>query len=178
MLGILLRAPWQAIRKRIHRELVAAGYGDVRPRDLAVLQWPGPDGMRQIDVAANAGMSKQAVKPLIDHLEQCGYLERVPDPDDHRAQRIRTTWRGKQLMRTAAAIITGIDQGSRTSSGPRRTPSCAQSSNNSKRSRPYLATSGKSPRSVRIRPALSLRDSAALILLGAVHVAVGVGEPA
>lgn len=110
MLGILLRAPWQAIRKRIHRELVAAGYGNVRPRDLAVLQWPGPDGMRQIDVAANAGMSKQAVKPLIDHLEQCGYLERVPDPDDHRAQRIRTTWRGKQLMRTAAAIITAIDQ--------------------------------------------------------------------
>jgi DNA-binding MarR family transcriptional regulator len=110
MLGILLRAPWQAIRKRIHRDLVAAGFDDVRPRDLAVLQWPGPNGMRQIDVAANANMSKQAVKPLIDHLEQCGYLERVPDPDDHRAQRIRTTRRGKQLMRTAAAIITAIDR--------------------------------------------------------------------
>jgi DNA-binding MarR family transcriptional regulator len=110
MLGILLRAPWQAIRKRIHRELVAAGFGDVRPRDLAVLQSPGPDGMRQIDVAANAAMSKQAVKPLIDHLERCGYLERVPDRDDHRAQRIHTTRRGKQLMQTAAAIITAIDQ--------------------------------------------------------------------
>jgi hypothetical protein len=62
MLGILLRAPWQAIRARIHAELVAAGFSDVRPRDLAVLQWPGPDGMRAIDVAANASMSKQAVK--------------------------------------------------------------------------------------------------------------------
>jgi DNA-binding MarR family transcriptional regulator len=109
MLGILLRAPWQAIRKRIHRELVAAGFRDVRPRDLAVLQWPGPDGMRPIDVAANAAMSKQAVKPLIDHLEQCGYIERVPDPDDHRAQRLRTTRRGTELMQTAAAIITSID---------------------------------------------------------------------
>ena len=110
MLGILLRTPWQAIRARIHEELVAAGFDDVRPRDLAVLQWPGPDGMRAIDIATNASMSKQAVKPLIDHLEQCGYLERVPDPDDHRAQRIHTTPRGKQLMAAASSIITDIDQ--------------------------------------------------------------------
>jgi DNA-binding MarR family transcriptional regulator len=94
----------------IHGELAAAGFDDVRPRDLAVLQWPGPDGMRAIDIAANASMSKQAVKPLIDHLEQCGYLERVPDPDDHRAQRIHTTPRGQQLMAAASAIITQIEQ--------------------------------------------------------------------
>jgi DNA-binding MarR family transcriptional regulator len=110
MLGILLRTPWQAIRARIHYELVAAGFDDVRPRDLAVLQWPGPDGMRAIDIAAHASMSKQAVKPLIDHLEDRGYLERVPDRDDHRAQRIHTTPRGKQLMATASAIITEIEQ--------------------------------------------------------------------
>lgn len=110
MLGILLRTPWQAIRARIHDELVAAGFGDVRPRDLAVLQWPGPDGMRAIDVAANGHMSKQAVKPLIDHLEARGYLKRVPDLDDHRAQRIHTTRRGKQLLAAAGAIINDIEE--------------------------------------------------------------------
>ncbi len=110
MLGILLRTPWQAIRARIHGELVAAGFDDVRPRDLAVLQWPGPEGRRAIDIAANAGMSKQAVKPLIDHLEVCGYLERVPDPTDHRAQRIHATERGNQLITAAATIITNIDE--------------------------------------------------------------------
>jgi DNA-binding MarR family transcriptional regulator len=110
MLGILLRTPWQTIRARIHGELVAAGFEDVRPRDLAVLQWPGPDGMRAIDIAANASMSKQAVKPLIDHLEERGYLERAPDLDDHRAQRVHTTRRGKQLMAAASAIITEIEQ--------------------------------------------------------------------
>jgi DNA-binding MarR family transcriptional regulator len=110
MLGILLRTPWQAIRARIHGELVAAGFEDVRPRDLAVLQTPGPDGMRAIDIAANASMSKQAVKPLLDHLEERGYLKRVPDPDDHRAARIHTTARGKRLMAAASAIITEIDQ--------------------------------------------------------------------
>jgi DNA-binding MarR family transcriptional regulator len=110
MLGILLRTPWQAIRARIHDELVAAGFEDVRPRDLSVLQWPGPDGMRAIDIAANATMSKQAVKPLIDHLEERGYLERVPDLDDHRAQRIHLTPRGKELMAAASAIITEIEE--------------------------------------------------------------------
>jgi DNA-binding MarR family transcriptional regulator len=110
MLGILLRTPWQAIRARIHAELVDAGFEDVRPRDLAVLQWPGPDGMRAIDIAANGRMSKQAVKPLIDHLEARGYLERVPDRQDHRALRIHTTPRGKQLLATAGSIITGIEE--------------------------------------------------------------------
>jgi DNA-binding MarR family transcriptional regulator len=110
MLGILLRTPWQAIRAQIHDELIAAGFEDVRPRDLAVLQWPGPDGMRAIDIAANGHMSKQAVKPLIDHLEARGYLERVPDLQDHRAQRIHTTPRGKQLLAAAGAIITEIEE--------------------------------------------------------------------
>jgi DNA-binding MarR family transcriptional regulator len=118
MLGILLRTPWYAIRARIHAELVAAGFNDVRPRDLAVLQWPGPDGMRAIDVAANAQMSKQAVKPLIDHLEERGYLKRVPDPDDHRAQRIHTTRRGQQLMAAASKIITAVDQNIERQLGP------------------------------------------------------------
>ena len=45
---------------------------------------------------------QQVVKPLIDHLEQQGYLERGPDPHDHRAQRIHTTPRGKQLMAAAS----------------------------------------------------------------------------
>jgi DNA-binding MarR family transcriptional regulator len=109
MLGILLRTPWRAIRARIHAELVHAGFEDVRPRDLSVLQWPGPDGMRATDIAANGHMSKQAVKPLIDHLEARGYLERVPDPEDHRALRINTTPRGKQLLAAASAIITDIE---------------------------------------------------------------------
>ncbi len=119
MLGILLRTPWQAIRARIHNELVAAGFDDVRPRDLAVLQWPGPDGMRAIDIAASAAMSKQAVKPLIDHLEERGYITRVPDLDDHRAQRIHATPRGKQLMAAASAIITEIEQNIAEQLGPR-----------------------------------------------------------
>jgi DNA-binding MarR family transcriptional regulator len=118
MLGILLRTPWQAIRARIHTELVAAGFHDVRPRDLAVLQWPGPDRMRAIDIAANASMSKQAVKPLIDHLEERGYLTRVPDPDDHRAQRIHTTRRGQKLMAAASAITTKIDRDIEQQLGP------------------------------------------------------------
>jgi DNA-binding MarR family transcriptional regulator len=98
MIGALLRGVWQEVRTRIHVELHSAGYTDVRKRDLQVLQWPGPNGLRAIDLATNAGVSKQAIKPLVEHLESCGYLTREPDPDDHRAQRLRTTARGRRLL--------------------------------------------------------------------------------
>jgi DNA-binding MarR family transcriptional regulator len=79
----------------------------------------------------------QAVKPLLDHLEHCGYLKRVPDRDDHRAQRTHTTARGKHLMAAASAIITEIDQDIERQLGPRtHAPSCGRSSKNSRRSPP------------------------------------------
>jgi DNA-binding MarR family transcriptional regulator len=65
-------------------------------------------------------MSKQAVKPLIDHLEERGYLKRARDPDDHRAQRIHTTARGQRLMTAASAIIAKIDQDIEHHLGPRK----------------------------------------------------------
>ena len=73
--------------------------------------------MRAIDVAANASMSKQAVKPLIDHLEERGYLTRLPDPNDHRAH-ARHHPRGQQLMAAASAIITEIDRDIEHQLGP------------------------------------------------------------
>jgi DNA-binding MarR family transcriptional regulator len=74
--------------------------------------------VRAIDIAANASMSKQAVKPPIDHLEGRGYLTRVADPEDHRAQRIHTTARGQKQMAAASAINTDIDRDIEQQLGP------------------------------------------------------------
>ena len=119
------RDPRRTGRRRLQRRAPA------RPRGVAVA---GPRWDARIHIAANASMSKQAIKPLLDHLEQRGYLKRVPDPHDHRAQRIHTTPRGQRLMATASAIITEIDQDIEANSGPAPTPSCARSSKTSRRS--------------------------------------------
>jgi DNA-binding MarR family transcriptional regulator len=107
MVGALLRRPWHTIRLRIHRELAAAGYDDIHPAHLALLQYPGPAGLRPSDLAERAQMSKQAVNRLIGNLEDCGYLRRLPDASDGRARIVALTDRGERLLATIRQI--GID---------------------------------------------------------------------
>jgi DNA-binding MarR family transcriptional regulator len=120
MIGALLRGLWQDVRTRIHAELHAAGFADVRKRDLHALQWPGPDGLRAIDLATNAGLSKQAIKPLVEHLESCGYITREPDPTDHRAQLVRATARGRRLLAEIREIGGRIEADLSERIGPER----------------------------------------------------------
>ena len=46
LIGALLRVPAQAIQRRIITELNAAGFEELRVPHMAVLQFPGPDGVR------------------------------------------------------------------------------------------------------------------------------------
>ena len=53
------------------------------------------DGTRMSELAERLGVSKQAVTQLVDELESFGVVERVPDPEDARARRVRFTARGR-----------------------------------------------------------------------------------
>ena len=81
LLGALLRMPVDEIRERMLAALHAKGFTDLIPAHLIVLRWPGPDGLRPVEIAAQSGMSKQALNYLLGQLEEGGYLERVDDPD-------------------------------------------------------------------------------------------------
>src|SRR5450759_3136846 len=74
LIGALLRVPAQAIHRRIINELNAAGFEDLRVPHMAVLQFPGPDGVRPGTLAERAGMSKQAMNQLLRSLEDLGYI--------------------------------------------------------------------------------------------------------
>jgi len=65
----LLRVPAQPIHRRIIRELNAAGFDELREPHMAVLQFPGPNGVRPSALAERAGMSKQAMNQLLRSLE-------------------------------------------------------------------------------------------------------------
>ena len=107
-IGTLLRYPWQAIRLRIHEALAVAGFDDLQPAHLAVLQTPGPDGRRPSELARAALMSKQAMNRLIQSLEQKGYVQRTAADNDGRARIVRLTERGRDATATiyrAAAEI-------------------------------------------------------------------------
>ena len=68
LLGALLRVPAQAIHRRLIKDLNAAGFDGLSLPHMAVLQFPGPDGVRPSTLAERAGMSKQAVNQLLGGL--------------------------------------------------------------------------------------------------------------
>jgi DNA-binding MarR family transcriptional regulator len=108
--GILLREPFQEVVRRVSVGLVEAGFDDIRPAHTAVFQHIEAGGSRLTDLAERAQITKQSMGYLVDHLEQCGYLERRPDPIDRRAALISLTDRGWEQVRASLRIIATIEE--------------------------------------------------------------------
>ncbi len=109
LIGALMRMPVDAVRRRIFDDLNSAGFTDLGEAHMAVLRYPGPQGRRPSDLAAELGMSKQAVNYLLGALEQSGYLRRANDPDDRRSRRVELTDRGEQVRQTIRATVADIE---------------------------------------------------------------------
>jgi len=110
LIGALLRVPAQAIQRRIISELNASGFEELRLPHMAVLQFPGPDGVRPGLLADRAGMSKQAMNQLLRSLEAVGYLARSDHPDEGRARLVRLTKRGRAAYAKAHDILRDIER--------------------------------------------------------------------
>jgi len=109
LIGALLRLPAQAIHRRIINELNAAGFKELRLPHMAVLQFPGPDGVRPSMLAERAGMSKQAMNQLLRSLEDLGYIARSDAPGESRARMIRFTKRGSAAYSKVHDILRHIE---------------------------------------------------------------------
>jgi len=110
LIGALLRVPAQAIHRRIINELNAAGFEELRVPHMAVLQFPGPDGVRPGVLAERAGMSKQAMNQLLRSLEALGYLARSDAPDEGRARVVHLTKRGRAAWAKIHDILRDIER--------------------------------------------------------------------
>jgi DNA-binding MarR family transcriptional regulator len=93
-LQILFRDARSAIEAAVRADLAENGFGDVAPAHSALLRNLGEDGSRPSDLAAHAGVTRQAVTKLVDELERLDLVRRDPDPDDGRGVIIRYTERG------------------------------------------------------------------------------------
>jgi DNA-binding MarR family transcriptional regulator len=119
LIGALLRVPAQAIHRRIIGELNAAGFEDLRLPHMAVLQFPGPDGVRPGMLAERASMSKQAMNQLLRSLEALGYLARSDAPDEGRARLVHMSKRGRAAYAKMQDILREIEREWRAELGPR-----------------------------------------------------------
>jgi len=101
LLGALLRLTYQRLSEQHAAWLAASEYADLQPAHSAAIQplWDAPAGERITTLARVARITKQSMSALVDHLEKTGYVERVEDPEDARAIRVRLTARGKAFGR-------------------------------------------------------------------------------
>ena len=95
--------------EELMRELAESGHPDVRFAHGTVFQFLDDDGTRVGVLAERAHVSKQAMAQLVAHLEEHGYVERVPDPHDRRAKLVRATERGGEVFAIARAGMAAVD---------------------------------------------------------------------
>jgi DNA-binding MarR family transcriptional regulator len=108
-LAILLREPLRAMNAELIERLAEHGHDAVRLPHGNVLQYLDDAGTRVSVLAERAGLTKQAMAQLVEHLEAHGYVERVPDPGDRRAKLVRATARGRAVYAIVRDFLADLD---------------------------------------------------------------------
>jgi DNA-binding MarR family transcriptional regulator len=110
-LGALIRLSAQYMNERFAAWITESGYQGIQPAHSAVIQplWAAADGLRSTDLARVSRMTKQSMSALIADLERGGYVERVEDPDDARAARVRLTARGRAYGRAVRTFARSVE---------------------------------------------------------------------
>jgi DNA-binding MarR family transcriptional regulator len=108
-LGVLASRLLFSLQEELFAKLAAAGYDDLHPRHGAVLAYLDEDGIRATELAQLSGRHKQIIGRMVDELEELGYVERRPDPQDRRAKLIFPTERGLEQVRLGDEVIADIE---------------------------------------------------------------------
>ena len=101
----LANEAWEALfraQSTISQELTARdAWEDLVPREYGVLYAlsTAPEGLRITELSSDALLTQGGISRLVARLEASGLLERVPDPDDGRASRVRLTDAGAAAQR-------------------------------------------------------------------------------
>jgi DNA-binding MarR family transcriptional regulator len=122
LLPALLRLASQVLAEQFARWIAESGFEGIQPAHSAAIQplWDMPEGARITTLARTSRMTKQSMSALVSDLESAGYVERVDDPDDARAIRIRLTARGRAYGRAVRAFARGIEADWAERIGPQR----------------------------------------------------------
>ena len=95
----LTRITYLSTRARQHERLMAlAGVPLDRAAVALLRQVADSDPLRPGELANRLGVEASHVTRTVQQLQKSGYVTRVPDPDDRRAQRIQLTEAGRQAI--------------------------------------------------------------------------------
>jgi DNA-binding MarR family transcriptional regulator len=95
----LTRITYLSTRARQHDRLMAlAGVPLDRAAVALLRQVADSDPLRPGELAQRLGVEASHVTRTVQQLQKAGYVTRVPDPDDRRAQRIELTAAGRKAV--------------------------------------------------------------------------------
>ena len=120
-IGLLLRLALQHYSQDIEAALGDAGFGDVGPGAANVFPFVTPDGITVARLAELAHVRKQSMAQAVDQLERSGYVERRPNPRDHRSQLVFLTPRGTSVPVVTHAAAERVEQRWAELAGPAET---------------------------------------------------------
>ncbi|MFC9359506.1 MarR family winged helix-turn-helix transcriptional regulator [Rhodococcus sp. NPDC057014] len=105
----LMFIAYRAMDDRVIRAMREAGY-KVTVAQARLAQRIAEDGSRLTDLAEQVQVTKQTASLLVAALEREGLVERIPDPEDGRAQLIRFTRKGQAASTRAREVVMGVEQ--------------------------------------------------------------------
>jgi DNA-binding MarR family transcriptional regulator len=107
---ILMRSARGVYAQSIRAQLHAIGIDDLPRNGVFMLAGVATSGGLTQDLAADLGITKQAVSQLVDVLVGRGYLERQPDPDDRRRVALELTERGQQVLDVSMHGVEAVER--------------------------------------------------------------------
>jgi len=107
LLGALLRVTHEALTLGILESLHQQGI-EMTQTEFSVMRYPGPDGVRPIDLARRCNMTKQAMNYVLAGFETKGYVERR-SPTGQRSTTIYLTRKGWKLLSETRRCATEIE---------------------------------------------------------------------
>ncbi|MGD9920898.1 MAG: MarR family winged helix-turn-helix transcriptional regulator [Pseudorhodoplanes sp.] len=107
LLGALLRVTHEALTLGIIEAVGRQGI-EMTETEFSVMRYPGPHGLRPIDLARRCNMTKQAMNYVLAGFESKGYIERR-SPPGQRSTTIYLTPKGWKLLSATRQCATEIE---------------------------------------------------------------------
>ena len=106
--------------QRLRAEFAAAGMPALRPVHALLLVPLLGGGRHASSLAADLGITRQAVAQVVTTLERDGYVQRITDPGDARAKLVCLTPHGRAALRAMRASALATEEAWRRQLGDSR----------------------------------------------------------
>lgn len=108
-LPTLVTLAGQGVVRSVLERMATAGVHGIKPSHGYVIQRLVEDEPTITALAGSLGMTQQGASKQVRDLEALGVVERVAEPTDHRARRVRLTAQGREVLAAGRAARADIE---------------------------------------------------------------------